>query len=139
MGWEKEERVFRRRTFLQGRPIRGSEIKDITWFDPSGDEMTDEDWTAGFVRAFSVRLAGDAIPEQNSRGEPIIGDSLLLLFNSHHEPATFTIPLRPGQKDWELILDTTAVAAGQRRFGRGSQLVAQSRSMVILGHPPAIA
>ncbi|HEX8097452.1 MAG TPA: glycogen debranching protein GlgX, partial [Pyrinomonadaceae bacterium] len=36
--------VLRRRKFFQGRKIRGSEIKDLSWFRPDGQEMRDEDW-----------------------------------------------------------------------------------------------
>src|SRR5262249_4370397 len=33
--------VFRRRQFFQGRSIRGADVKDLTWFEPNGQEMTD--------------------------------------------------------------------------------------------------
>ena len=40
----REHPVLRRRRFFQGRAIRGSEIKDITFFRHDGQEMNDEDW-----------------------------------------------------------------------------------------------
>ncbi len=132
---KREQPVLHRRTFLQGRPIRGSEIKDITWLDPAGEEMTDEDWNAGFVRAFTVRLAGDAITERNSHGDPIVGDMLVLFFNAHHEPVNFTIPAQPNEKDWKLILDTCLEHAAEKQYGSGTQLLVQSRTIVILAHP----
>ena len=36
--------VFRRRRFFQGRRIRGSAVKDLSWLQPDGAEMTDEEW-----------------------------------------------------------------------------------------------
>src|SRR5512132_3067287 len=36
--------VFCRRRWFQGRPIHGSEVKDIGWFTPGGVEMSDQDW-----------------------------------------------------------------------------------------------
>src|SRR5438132_1075898 len=33
--------VFRRPKFFQGRRIRGSEIRDVMWFNPGGNEMSD--------------------------------------------------------------------------------------------------
>src|SRR6185295_1682576 len=48
--------VLRRRRFFQGRRIRGSEVKDIAWFNPDGKEMTDEEWNQGFVRTLGMRL-----------------------------------------------------------------------------------
>jgi glycogen operon protein len=54
-----EQPVLRRRQFFQGRPIRGSEVKDVAWLDPSGREMPDEAWASGFVRCLGMLLAGD--------------------------------------------------------------------------------
>ena len=39
-----------------------------------------------------MRLAGDLIGEVDERGEPIVGDTLLMLLNAHHEPIPFTLP-----------------------------------------------
>src|SRR5712692_5573502 len=36
--------VLRRRKFFHGRQIRGSAVKDLVWFRPEGEEMSDEDW-----------------------------------------------------------------------------------------------
>lgn len=131
----REQPVLCRRSFFQGRPIRGSEIKDITWFDPSGEEMTDEDWNAGFIRAFSVRLAGDAITELDNRGERLVGDSLALLFNAHHELVQFRLPAQPNTDQWEVVVDTANQMAPGTQFPSGAQLVVQPRSLVILRQP----
>src|SRR5579884_1382591 len=40
----KSHPMLRRRRFFRGRPIRGHDIRDITWFTPDGKEMTDEEW-----------------------------------------------------------------------------------------------
>ena len=74
--------VLRRRKFFQGRSIRGG-VKDVAWFAPDGREMTDEAWNADFVRSLGMLLSGDAIDEVDERGEPIIGDTLLVLLNAH--------------------------------------------------------
>ena len=46
------------------RKALGSDIKDISFLNPSGQEMTDEDWNAGFTKCLGVRLAGDLIDDQ---------------------------------------------------------------------------
>jgi glycogen operon protein len=102
----REQPVLQRRHFLQGRPIRGSDVKDISWFDPSGQEMSDGAWGAGFVKCLGVRLAGDLLNEVTERGEPIVGDTLLLLFNAHWEEMAFTLPKTKPQHVWQLLLDT---------------------------------
>ena len=62
-----------------------ADVKDIAWLDPSGSEMTDESWNAGFVRCLGVRLEGNAMDEVDERGQPITGDTLLVLLNAHHD------------------------------------------------------
>jgi glycogen operon protein len=123
--------VLRRRRFFQGRRLRGSEVKDLAWFEPSGEEMTDEDWNAQFVRCLGVRLAGDTIEEVDQRGERIMGDTLLVLLNAHDGQIPFTFPaLQPGQ-EWELIVDTTASQVEPLRIQPGQPYPLEGRSLAI--------
>lgn len=86
--------VLRRRKFFQGRRIHGSEVKDITWFRPDGQEMTEDDWHNWHTRGLALRLAGDAIEEVDTRGRRIRDDTLLILLNGYHEPLSFLLPLQ---------------------------------------------
>ncbi len=70
--------VLRRRSFFQGRRIRGSSVKDLTWYGPDGGEMTDEQWQASGLHTIGLRMAGDAIAEPGPHGERIIDDTVLL-------------------------------------------------------------
>jgi glycogen operon protein len=125
--------VFRRRKFFHGRDVRGSDIKDISWINPGGVEMTDEDWNAGFSRCLGVRLAGDLIGDVDERGEPIVGDTLLMLLNAHHEPIPFTLPKMKVDQHWELLLDTSAPGDGvPTQFHEGDPYPLQGRSLVLL-------
>ena len=100
-----EQPVLRRRQFFQGRPIRGSEVKDISWLEPSGHEMPDDAWDSGFVRSLGVLLAGDQINELDEQGRHIEADTLLLLLNAHHESIPFTLP-KHATGWWDLVFDT---------------------------------
>jgi isoamylase len=102
----REQPVFQRSTFFQGRAIRGSDITDISWFNPSGQEMSDADWNAGFVQCLGMRLAGDLIGDLTERGEPIVGDTTLLILNAYHEPIDFVLPPTKHKQSWELSFDT---------------------------------
>ena len=102
----REQPVLQRRKFFVGRPIRGATIKDITFFEPAGREMSDDAWNNPHVRCLGVRLAGDLINEVDDRGEPIIGDTLLLLINSHWEEIPFTLPVTRTGHVWETLVDT---------------------------------
>jgi glycogen operon protein len=127
----REQPVLQRRRFFQGRAIRGSDVKDISWFGPSGSEMTDEDWNAGFVRCLGVQLAGDVIDEIDERGERIRGDSLLLLLNAHHEMIPFTLPLNRAEESWEHLLDTNQPTTTRPAASSGKPYPLQGRSLAL--------
>src|SRR6266487_2942534 len=101
----RDHPVFRRPKFFQGRRIRGSEIRDVMWFNPGGSEMSEEEWASPFVRCLGMLLSGDTMDVLNFEGEPIRDDTFLLLINAHYEPIPFVLP---GQEhiEWQLILDT---------------------------------
>ncbi len=71
----REHPVFRRRSFFQGRPVRGSGVKDILWLRPDGQEMSDDDWNQGIVRTIGMRLAGDGLGEVDDLGQAIVDDT----------------------------------------------------------------
>ncbi|MGE0824434.1 MAG: glycogen debranching protein GlgX [Candidatus Binatia bacterium] len=101
-----EQPVLRRHRFFQGRRIRGSEVKDLTWFRPDGKEMVDEDWDNPSTRSLGLRLAGDAMEEVDLRGNPVTGDTLLILLNAYYEPQSFILPAHRSRLRWELVFDT---------------------------------
>ena len=53
--------------------------------------MSEEDWERGDAHALGVFLNGDEIPTHDREGNPIGGDSFLIVFNAHYEPVPFTI------------------------------------------------
>jgi isoamylase len=83
--------VFRRPKFFQGRRIRGSEIRDVMWFNPGGNEMSDEEWASPFVRCLGMLLSGDTIDVLNFEGQPIRDATFLLLINAHNQPIPFVM------------------------------------------------
>jgi len=125
--WQ-EHPVFQRRRFFQGRSIRGSQVKDVSWFLPSGAEMSDRDW-ASFVRCFGMRLAGDRIDEVDERGRRIEGDTILVLFNAHHEAIPFTLPATLASQRWECLLDTAHPASSEGAVPLPYPLTARSLAL----------
>ncbi|MFL5404419.1 MAG: glycogen debranching protein GlgX [Myxococcales bacterium] len=102
----KKHRIFHRRRWFQGRPLHGSDVKDIAWFTPQGKEMTDEDWSVGYAKSLGVFLNGDAIATPDEAGERIVDESFYVVFNAHHEPMKFTLPEERFGKTWVEIVDT---------------------------------
>jgi isoamylase len=130
----KEHSVFRRPKFFQGRRIRGSEIKDVMWFNPGGNEMSDEEWASPFVRCLGMLLSGDTVDVLDFEGQPIRDDTFLLLINAHFEPIPFVLP---GQEHigWQLVLDTRNEAGflpEPKNCPSGDDLELGDRSAVLL-------
>ena len=86
--------MFHRRHWFQGRRIHGVGIEDCAWFQPSYEEMSDQDCEAGYARSLGVFINGVFVGI-NERSEEITDDSFLLLFNAHNEPVQSRLP---GQK-----------------------------------------
>ena len=126
--------VFRRRHFFQGRPIRGSGVKDIMWLKPDGGEMTDAEWQHEFPRCLGVMLAGEGMTEIDQRGRPVTDRNFLMLFNAHHEEIVFTLPNHTEGLRWLAILDTAhghGLAGGGVHDG-GSHYTLKGRSLALL-------
>jgi len=128
--------VFRRRRWFQGRPLRGTDAVDIGWFTPAGEVMSEEDWNVGFAKSLTVFLNGQAIPTPNSRGERVVDDTFLVLFNAHHEAIRFTIPGGFYGKSWRVVLNTDTLAPVTEEQGdvhpAESSLHVAERSLVVL-------
>ena len=125
----KEHPILHRRKFLQGRPIRGSNIKDIVWLSPEGREMTDEEWDQSFARCLGMFLAGAGLNEVDERGHPMVDNSLLLLFNAHHERIDFKMPDFLGSHPFTVAVDT----AGQGgNFSPGDVYPLEGRTLALL-------
>ena len=107
VAFRRQHPMFRRRKWFQGRAIHGSEVHDIGWFNPDGGAMTEEQWNIGFAKAISIFLNGSEIAEPGEKGERIIDESFMVLFNAHYESIDFLIPQDLQHWHWQAIIDTT--------------------------------
>ena len=130
----KRHPVLRRRHFFQGRKIRGSEVKDLTWFRPDGKEMTEEDWDNPATRCIGLRMAGDAIDETDGQGNAITDDTLLALLNAHDKAVQFVLPLQHPGGLWTVVLDSREVSTGKQVVQKegGEAFTLEVRSLTIL-------
>jgi isoamylase len=130
--------VFRRRRFFQGRPIarprrtdpqhRWSGLPDIAWFQPSGEEMTEQDWDSGFGKCVVAFLNGQGISEVDPRGERVTDDSFLLCLNAHYEDIEVTLPGEEYGTRWGIVVDTAV-----------GEVVTLSTALGIVAAEPPIA
>ena len=139
----RDHPVFRRRRFLEGGALGDDEHgREIAWLTPDCRLMTQDDWNAAFGRALMVHLDGEAIAEPDSRGQRIVDDSFLLMFNAHYEDIDFTVPGAKFGDEWEIVVDTTGPLGyreGAQPIGPDSTVTVGQRSTVVLRRtqPPA--
>jgi isoamylase len=124
--------LFRRRTFFRGRAVRDPAVKDISWLNPNGEEMSDQDWEQSFARCLGVFLSGRGLTERDERGDPVEDDDLLLLLNAHHDAIPFTVPGETGMR-WDAVLDTDAAdgTPAHAAFRPGDVYPLQGRSVAL--------
>ncbi|MDT0381267.1 glycogen debranching protein GlgX [Streptomyces sp. DSM 42041] len=140
MVWlRRDHPVFRRRRFFHGRPVEGThdDLSDISWFTPDGREMAQRDWQEAQARALTVFLNGSAISEPGVRGERILDDSFLLLFNAQDTARDFVVPVHHGRQ-WEVVVDTAEEGGTPdetRKVQAGDRLTLTDRSLVVLQRP----
>ena len=123
---------LRRRNFLHGRIIRGDNIKDVTWLRADGQEMTDDDWHAPWLKCFGLRLSGD-LDETDSDGNRIVDNDLLLLLNASEIDLDFVLPDHTG-RPWTLEVDTARpeIEDGAESHKGGGSFRLAARSLVLL-------
>jgi glycogen operon protein len=124
--------VLRRRRFFQGRQIRGTDVKDLSWFEPSGKEMDDAAWHNPAVRCLGLRLSGTGLDECDENGDPLVGDTLFVMLNAFDESVVFALPKHPAGARWERLLDTGETQWGRRSTLRDSRYKLRGRSVALL-------
>ncbi|WP_124343121.1 glycogen debranching protein GlgX [Cellulomonas algicola] len=130
--------VFRRRRFFAGKPDEAdrSDLKDIEWLAPNGEHMSPEQWNSDLARAVMVFLNGDAIAEPDMRGEEIVDDSFLVLFNGEPEAETFVVPSHRYGDSWTAVFDTDSQVAPGETLDAGQDVTLAHHSVVVLTRPP---
>jgi glycogen operon protein len=132
----KEHGTLRRDHWFRGSKIWDSRLKDLAWFRPDGTAMPAEAWQQPFVRSLGFLLGGDALVVPDEFGRRVVGDTLLVLMNAHHEDIAFTLPRIDWGEAWETVVDTGAEGdpARLKTPARGKVNV-KGRSLVILRRP----
>jgi glycogen operon protein len=105
------EPVFRRRGFFQGRALTG-DVKDIYWINPAGREMQMADWNTP-LETLGVLLVGEEIDDLDERGNPISGNSFLVILSAADAVVDFALPDRAAKLDKQIVFDTGADRAGK--------------------------
>jgi glycogen operon protein len=123
--------VLRRRRFFHGEAA-GDAPGDLVWLRPDGTAMHENDWHWGDARAVGVFLNGQAITEPDETGARVLDDSLLVLFNAHHEPLDFRLPPDAYAEAWETAVDTAHDECAPVDLRAGARTRVEARSILVL-------
>jgi glycogen operon protein len=96
--------------------------------------MIEAEWENGAGRCLGLMLAGDAIGEEDDRGEPILDDTFLLLLNADGNAVAFVLPGHEAGPGWQPVLDTRAwtLGAAGRTLRAGDAYPLEERSLALL-------
>ena len=122
--------VLRRSRFLTGEYNEELGVKDVTWINAGGGEMTGEEWADENQHCFAMLIDGRAQPTGiRQRGEEA---TLLLVMNAHHDVVLFTLPQCQGGTEWELLIDTNEPDQEQEeKFRTGEAYETTDRSLLM--------
>jgi glycogen operon protein len=123
--------VFRRKRFFRGQKLFGSNVKDIEWMKPDGNEMTEQDWNQSSVRTIGILLAGNAIEEFDEKGRRITDSTFAMILNAHPDTVPFKLPT--SAQPWELILYTFMpnLADPKITVNAGAEFSMEGRSLAL--------
>jgi isoamylase len=112
---------FRRETFLKGAASRAA-VKDVTWLNVRGTEMSQSEWQASELRTLGMWFG-----EQRGSAE-----HLLLLVNSADSEQHFGLPAIPADGPWICLFDTASEGIGARSLGPAQSYAIKPRSVALL-------
>lgn len=112
---------FRRETFLKGTASRHG-VKDVTWLNVRGTEMTQGEWQDANTRVLGVWFG-----EQSGSVE-----HLLYLLNAGDSPQVFHLPAAPAGAPWIVKFDTAVGATAARSLGDAAAYSLAARSSALL-------
>jgi glycogen operon protein len=96
--------VLQRRKFFKGE--LNHEVnpkKDIFWLNKDSSEMKQVDWLNPDCKHFGVIFDGQNIDEIDEDGRSVVGNTLLILCNTHWEAMNFSLPPNPLSKAWQAL------------------------------------
>jgi glycogen operon protein len=123
--------VLRRRHFFRGQRVTEDGHKDLTWIRADGREMEHGDWHHGGRQSIGMLVQGVATDETDSRGRPIMGETMLMLLNGGDAEERFALPVLDEDGVWVLLLDT---ASAEPHAATTGSVVLQPHSTQILRH-----
>jgi glycogen operon protein len=122
--------ILRRGRFMTGEWVEELGVRDVSWINASGQEMTGEDWNDGNMRCFAMLMDGRAQETGiRRRGSAV---TMLFVLNAYHDLVEFTLPDCTDGKHWKLLFDTNNLEAPREEpFSIGDVYEVTGRSCLL--------
>ena len=98
-------RILRRNVFLNGQYVEDLKVRDVTWINVSGRQMSEEDWNSPSLRCFGVLLDGRA-PSSGIR-RPGHDATILIAINGDADQAGCCFPECHRSAGWRMVINTS--------------------------------
>jgi isoamylase len=125
-----------RRRFFQDRQIRqkngSTVVHDVAWFNPDGNHVSDEVWSAGWTRSVALLLNGQTLQVTDEDGCQVIDDSFLIIVNAAAQGVEFTLPPSVNSNGWCQIMDTENVDDPFQPRKTDGKVIVGGRSLKLL-------
>jgi isoamylase len=112
---------FRRETFLKGAASRTG-VKDVTWLNVRGSEMTQSEWQDANRRTLGIWFGGHAGAVEH----------LLLLVNAADAEQSFGLPVAPADGPWICLFDTAEASLAASSLGKAQNYPLKAHSVALL-------
>ncbi len=128
-GFFRRFRILRRSRFLTGETNVDLGVKDVTWIDANGGEMSASAWENDGTLCFGMLIDGRA----QATGVKRRGDdaTLLIVLNSYHDVVKFTLPPCYEGSGWTRLMDTNDPELAEGRYKIGAVYEVTGRSALL--------
>ena len=122
--------ILRRNRFLTGQYVEEVGVKDVTWVNANGSEMTLEQWQDGGMACFGMLLDGRA--QATGIRKSSKDATLLLVINGHSDLVEFRLPECYGGMQWSLLVDTNIADSPEKGiFDSADKYGVTARSLLL--------
>ncbi len=130
--------ILRRARFLTGTYNDELGIKEVSWINAGGAEMTAAEWDNAATHCLGMLMDGRA--QATGIRRPASDATLLWVLNAYHDVVAFTLPEVAGGRNWGLLFDTNApdrVSEETFMFGEAYEITGRSAVMFVLKPGPS--
>ena len=122
--------ILRRNRFLTGQYDESLDVRDLTWINAGGQQMSPEQWSDAGMHCFGMLIDGRAPASGvQQRGTEA---TLLIVMNSYHDIVGFTLPQCAGGDRWKRLVDTNLPEdAEDTIFNVGDKYDVTGRSLLL--------